>query len=82
MTKVAGDPPNIAKLKGVDLPPVIAAKVCIDPSGAVMSADIVSKIDHRAASDLADQLRGWRYSPYKKDGVAMSACFSVAFRVR
>ncbi|MBL9014335.1 MAG: protein kinase [Myxococcales bacterium] len=81
--KLSGSVPELAKNKNVDLPPVIAAKLCIDATGAVTKADVLSKIaDKRAAADFATALTSWRYAPYKKDGTAMAACFALSFRVK
>jgi hypothetical protein len=81
--KLSGDVPEIAKNKNTEMPPVIAAKLCIDTSGVVVKADVLSKIaDKRAAADFADALKSWRYAPYKKDGTPRSACFALSFRVK
>ncbi len=80
VSKISGDTPNIAA-KG-DVPPVVAAKVCIDTGGRVSSVDVISKLEHHAAADLADALRTWRYAPYKDKGAAVPACFSVTLRTR
>ncbi len=67
----------------LDLPPLIAAKLCIDAAGVVTKADVLSKIaDKRAAADFATALKSWRYAPYKKDGTPMAACFALSFRVK
>ncbi len=81
VTKLAGDLPNIAKLKTADLPAVLPAKVCIDTLGAVSSVDIIPKIDRRTADDLVSALQTWHYTPYKKAGVALSVCFVVTLRL-
>ena len=81
VTKLSGNTPSLV-VKNTDLPPVAVAKLCIDTAGKVTSADMVSKIDQQAASELVDTLRGWRYAPYKQGGLAMAACFTVSFRLR
>jgi serine/threonine protein kinase len=80
--RVSGETPTLGASRPENLPPVVSAKVCIDPQGTVTSADILTKLERHTVSDLAATLRGWRYAPYKQDGVAVSACFSVNFRVK
>jgi serine/threonine protein kinase len=80
--KLSGDPPSIEKFTNVELPANVAAKVCIDEAGKVTSADIVTKVPSRVATDLAASLRSWRYAPHKINGAAVSACFVVTFRVK
>ncbi len=82
VTKLSGTPPEINKSRNADLPPVVAAKVCIDVAGNVASADMLSKIERRAASDLVDAIRTWKYAPYKQSGIPTPACFAISFRVR
>jgi serine/threonine protein kinase len=80
--KVAGDTPTIGKSKRGEVPPVVAAKVCIDTAGKVSHVDIISKVERITMMDLTHALKTWRYEPFKKDGVAVPACFSVSFRVQ
>jgi serine/threonine protein kinase len=82
VTKVSGNPPQIGKTKNAEMPAVVAAKVCIDTAGRVTSADIITKIERRSASDLVDAIRTWQYAPYKQSGVPTPACFAISFRVK
>ncbi len=82
VTKLSGETPNLGIAKNVDVPPVVAAKVCIDPAGAVTSATIINKLEHHANADLVDAIRTWRYAPYKQHGSPLAACFVVSFRVK
>ena len=82
VTKLSGSPPQIGKTKNTDLPAVVAAKVCIDAAGRVTSADMITKIERRSATDLVDAIRTWQYAPYKQSGVPTPACFAISFRVR
>ncbi len=82
VTRVSGDTPTLGKSKNAEIPAVIAAKVCIDTGGNVTSVQMISKLERHTASDLASTMRGWRYSPYKQAGVALSACFVVSFRAK
>ncbi len=82
VTKLSGNPPQIGKTKNTDMPAVVAAKVCIDAAGRVTSADMITKIERRSASDLVDAIRTWQYAPYKQSGVPTPACFAISFRVR
>jgi hypothetical protein len=81
VTKLSGNTPSIT-VKNTNLPPVVVAKLCIDTTGQVTSADVLTKIETRAATDLADELRAWRYSPYKQGSLAVAACFVVTFKMR
>jgi hypothetical protein len=80
--KIAGDSPSIEKFRNVQLPSVLAAKLCIDEAGKVTGVDMVTKVPSRVSSDLIEQLRGWRYTPYKKAGTTAPACFVVTFRAK
>jgi len=82
VSKLSGDTPNVSKFRGQSLPPIAAAKLCIDKAGAVTSVEFVGKLDHRVANDLADQLKTWKYKPYLLRGTAVSACFVVTMRMK
>jgi serine/threonine protein kinase len=82
VTKLSGAVPGLVASKHAELPPVVAAKLCIDPTGHVNSVDVVSKIERVTARDLADALRAWVYAPYKPNGVAVPVCFIVTLRVK
>jgi hypothetical protein len=83
VTKLSGDLPNIARFsKTADLPAMAPAKLCIDTTGHVTSADFLVKLEKHVASDLGDALRTWRYAPYIKGGVALVACFVVTVRIK
>lgn len=82
VTKLSGTTPEIGKSKNIDLPSVVAAKVCIDATGRVTAADMITKIERRAAEDLAGAIRTWQYAPYKQSGVPTPACFAISFRVK
>ena len=81
--KLSGSIPETAKNKNVDLPPVIAAKLCIDANGTVTRADVLNKIaDKRWVADFAEGLKAWRYAPFKRAGTPVAACFALSFRVK
>jgi hypothetical protein len=82
VNKLSGDPPSIDRFKNVELPPTLAAKVCIDESGRVANADMVTKVERRVANDLTDALRKWRYAPYLHKGTPIGACFVVPFKLK
>ncbi len=82
VTKLSGTPPEINKSKTADLPPVVTAKVCIDVGGNVASADMLTRIERRPASDLIEAIRSWKYAPYKQSGIPTPACFAISFRVK
>ena len=81
VTKLSGEPPSIERFRNVERRRR-AAKVCIDETGKVTSADMATKVERRVAADLTDTLRKWRYSPYLYKGTAISACFVVPFRLK
>lgn len=81
VTKTAGEIPHLGVARNVDLPPVIAAKVCIDTDGKVTSATTLSKIEKHAAEDLGEVIKNtWHYAPYKVKGAPAPACFVVSFK--
>ncbi|HEX5063425.1 MAG TPA: protein kinase [Kofleriaceae bacterium] len=80
--KLSGDVPSIERFKNVELPAALAAKVCIDETGKVSSATILSKVQPRVANDLGETLRTWRYAPHKVNGQAVPACFVVSFKAK
>jgi hypothetical protein len=82
VTKLSGETPKLGVAKNVDMPSVVAAKVCIDPSGQVSSAELLTKLERHAVSDLVDAIRTWRYAPYKASGTPVAACFVVTLRVK
>jgi hypothetical protein len=82
VTRISGDTPSVGMSKRAEVPSVIAAKVCINPQGAVTSVDILTKLERHTSSDLAATMRSWRYAPYKHNGTAIAACFVVSFRVK
>jgi serine/threonine protein kinase len=82
VTRLSGGTPSINKSRSTDMPPVVAAKVCIDLQGRVSSADLITKIERHANEDLVDAIKQWQYAPYKKDGKPVMACFVVSFRVK
>lgn len=80
--RLSGEPPSITKYRNVELPASLAAKVCIDIDGKVTSAEMVTKVSSRVAAQLTEDLRTWRYAPYKQGGAAIPVCFVVSFRVK
>ena len=74
--------PIVEKFKNVELPASASAKVCIDDTGKVTLAQMVSKLDHRVAADIEEMVRGWKYAPYHANGMAIPACFMVAFKLK
>ncbi|MEO8844540.1 MAG: serine/threonine-protein kinase [Kofleriaceae bacterium] len=82
VAKLSGDAPNISRLKTQSVPPVAAAKLCIDTSGSVTSVDFVTKLDKRIAGELVEQLETWKYKPYVRAGTPLGACFVVTMRMK
>lgn len=80
--RLAGEVPTLGKSKRAEVPPVVAAKVCIDTAGKVTTVDMITKLERLTSVDLSHALHGWRYAPYKQGGVAVPACFVVSFRVQ
>jgi hypothetical protein len=69
-----------SSLASEKIPANISAKVCIDTGGAVSSASVLTKLPDEAKAILVKAIRTWRYTPYKEDGAAVSACFVASFR--
>lgn len=82
VTRISGRSPSPTKIRGVELPSAISAKLCIDEAGQVTSPEVLTELPAATAAEIADALRSWRYTPYKVDGVARAACFIVTFRAR
>ena len=82
--KVSGTPPNISKGRyDDDLPASIRSKLCIDTSGHVSSAAMLTKNLSRSASDeILGALKTWVYAPYKTNNVPTPACFAVNLRTK
>ena len=69
-------------LRSQNVPPIAAAKLCIDTSGSVTTVDFVTKLDKHIAGDLAEQLKTWKYKPYVRSGTPLGACFVVTMRMK
>ena len=82
VSRVGGDPVSFTAFRGTEMPAIVSAKLCIDASGHVTSADVMTKIERRAAQDIATALQTWTYAPYKHAGAASPACFVVAMRTK
>ena len=80
--KLTGTTPNIEAFKNSDVPAMISAKLCIDPTGKVIDVSVLTKLDRQASGELAEALKAWSYAPYKRDGAAVNACFVVTLRVK
>jgi hypothetical protein len=81
--RTSGSVPSIkgsSSLAGEKIPANISAKVCIDASGGVSSAKVLTKLPDDARNLLERSIRTWRYSPYKDGGSAVPACFVASFR--
>jgi hypothetical protein len=82
VSRVSGVLPEIAALKGSEVPDVISTKLCIDLSGKVTSATVLTRLDHEAATQLSSALGKWVYTPYVQNGAAVPACFVLTLRVK
>nr|MDQ3368694.1 hypothetical protein [Myxococcota bacterium] len=82
VTRISGELPALGKSKRTEMPPVVAAKVCIAPTGRVTSVEMITKLERLTSMDLGNAIKGWQYAPYKQAGVAVAACFVVSFRVQ
>ena len=57
-----------------------AFKLCLDTTGTPTTIDLLrSSCFPRYDADLASKMSEWRYSPYLKDGVAVSVCTAITF---
>jgi hypothetical protein len=78
-----GATPKLSPSRNEEIPANVAAKLCIDAAGRVTSVDLLTKLERAAtASDLTSTLKGWTYTPYKQQGVAVPACFVVNFHTK
>jgi hypothetical protein len=80
--RLSGGTPTLGASRPDQLPPVVAAKVCIDPAGSVTAVEIMTKLERHTIADLTTAIRTWRYAPYHQNKVAIAVCFSVNFRVK
>jgi hypothetical protein len=80
--RISGDMPTLGKTKRAEVPPVVAAKVCIDAAGKVSGVDMITKLERLTSVDLSHAIHSWRHQPYKQNGTAVAACFVVSFRVQ
>jgi serine/threonine protein kinase len=80
--KVSGEIPSIKTVvrRGEEVPKMVSAKICIDVNGKVNKVDVM-KLTGDLADKIEDALRGWRYTPYKQDGLAVPACFATTFKL-
>jgi len=76
--------PELSKTRHAEIPPVVAAKLCIDHTGGVTSADLITKLEARSALEMTQTMKTWRYTPYKPTGspTPAAACFAVSFRTK
>jgi eukaryotic-like serine/threonine-protein kinase len=83
VSKLSGDPPNITKVHGEDIPQAISARLCIDEAGQVVTSEVLTRpLPAHTAVDIANALRSWRYTPYQVNGAAHAACFIATIRTR
>jgi serine/threonine protein kinase len=80
--KLSGAPPGLSRLTPKELPPEISARLCIDETGHVTSAAVLTQLPPEAGAEIVGALRTWLYAPYRMDGAARAACFVIAFRVK
>ena len=60
-----------------------AVLLCISTSGRVTSAKALNKkLPAEVNSTFVKAAKNWRYKPYREQGAAVPACFSVVFRLR
>ena len=59
VTRLGGITPTVNKSKRGEVPPVVSAKVCIDPAGRVSSVDVLTKLERMTVIDLTDALESW-----------------------
>lgn len=56
-------------------------KLCIGTDGAVRSVTLLRSTKYADYdSALVSEVRGWRYRPYQRDGVAQTVCSTVTIR--
>jgi serine/threonine protein kinase len=82
MQRRSGVLPEIAALRKSEVPENISTKLCIDTTGKVSSATVLSRLDRQAAGELSNALAKWVYAPYEQNGTAVPACFVLTMRVK
>jgi serine/threonine protein kinase len=81
--KLSGRPPHIHMRRGDKaLPKRISVRMCIDRSGKVTTAKVLSDVSSDVRSTVEEALGSWRYAPYRRNGAIRPACFAVSFRTR
>ncbi len=81
-TRIAGSPPHITAPAGAEFPAEIAAKLCIDTAGRVITAEVTPpQLDADVARQVVAALKAWQYAPYTVDGTPRPACFPVVVRL-
>jgi hypothetical protein len=63
------------------VPRSLAAKICINETGAVTNVQVL-KLTGEVAAAFAQAIRGWRYTPYRDGGVPTPACFVNSFALK
>jgi len=80
VTRLSGAPPRVTALPNAEIPPEVTAKLCLDETGHISSAEILTPLDPGIATEIVEVLRTWIYAPYTVDGTARAACFPLTFR--
>ncbi|MCE9573882.1 MAG: protein kinase [Deltaproteobacteria bacterium] len=83
--RVTGSLPAITTVPraGETPPSKISTMLCIDAAGSVTTVKVMSKgLPGTVPQDLQSTMSGWKYAPYRENGVAVPACFVVSFGVK
>ncbi|MGE0867381.1 MAG: protein kinase [Kofleriaceae bacterium] len=79
MKKLSGRDPVLPRKARA--PAAIAVLLCTDTAGVVTSATLrTPNVEPLIASEVRGTLLGWKYAPYRRNGVAAPACFIVTVR--
>jgi hypothetical protein len=82
MRRESGAVPAIRFPRWERAPGEIAAKLCVDPGGAVSSVTVLSPVSRGVRATVEEALSAWRYRPFREGDEPVSVCFATSFRVR
>ncbi|HWU88652.1 MAG TPA: protein kinase [Kofleriaceae bacterium] len=82
ITRVGGKPLVVDESRLYEVPSNFAVTVCIDTTGRVSAVGVPLKLEAALVSEVTTTLNGWTYAPYRQNGTAVPACFTVPFYVK
>ena len=77
--RIAGNDPEFPPAaRALGISAKVAARVCISATGKVTEMKILKGVD-RFNQAVEKAVQGWRYEPYRANGVPVPSCFPVYF---